>query len=140
MSDPFNKKTTKENFDLKEIDTTNSNQEDLTPEARRANLRIITGGSSGTDDPNWLNGLAEGTIFLIEKKNTNDFNCGLFQLARKAGRAAQLFMFSPDGEGITIWVNMVRFCNVHSLVHVLSVINSDYLQEKEEETTEEENG
>lgn len=80
--------------------------------------RVITGGKGGPGH-NWLSDLKEGTVFLVEPKQSGSFALGQFHLLHKLDNACHL-MDNLQGE-THIWVNPFKFSAQFNLVAILFV-------------------
>lgn len=78
--------------------------------------KLITGGK-GPPGHNWLSDLNEGTVFLVEAKQSASFALGQFHLLHKLDNAIHL-MDNLQTE-THIWVNPTKFCSQFNLVTIL---------------------
>ena len=87
--------------------------------------KLLTGGKGPSDSTNWLENLEIGTIFLIEDRQSADFNLGHFKLVDKTEKACIL---ASSVLPQPVFVNSFRFCQKYRLFEDLGTI-------KEEEDT-----
>lgn len=84
-------------------------------------LKLVSGGKEPPADGNWLRELEDGTIFLIEDKNSHDFNLGQVRLLHKEEKSIYLG-FIVNGNPITSFVNPIKFCQRYRLYETLGVV------------------
>lgn len=102
-------------------------------------IQLVSTGDKGPSDPNdWLSKLEIGTVFLIQDRNTHDFNLGMFMVQGKEeleSNKTAVFLTSNNPSPMKVAVNPSRFCQKYSLYGVLAVIKEPSEPTFEEETS-----
>lgn len=102
-------------------------------------IQLVATGDKGPTDPNdWLSPMEDGTVFLIQDRNTHDFNLGMFMLNGKEylekNRTA-CFLTSNNPHPVKIVVNPSRFCQKYQLYGIITVIKEPDAEPTFEEET-----
>lgn len=80
-------------------------------------FKLMNGGNIPPDG-NWLSSIEVGDMFLVQKKQGQEFVLGCFKMVEKTEKSCILLMQgSPD----PIFVNPVRFCVTYSLHEIINV-------------------
>jgi hypothetical protein len=88
-------------------------------------LQLLQGGKSGGDN-NWLGNLPIGSNFLVKKRNSKDFQLGIFCLAFKWTKAAHLVIIT-NGSETELYVDQKQFSKEFELFELLgrTILNDE---------------
>lgn len=74
----------------------------------------LADGEPPSGQSTWIDELEEGTIFLVEEKNSFNFVCPQFLLLEKLEKAVRLYNYTK-GDTQTFYVSKNKFCNRFAL-------------------------
>jgi hypothetical protein len=112
----------------------NNKEEEIKTMSDVTYLKSLTGGKEPPADGNWLGTLINGSIFLVEGKQSREPALGQFILMEKTARSVCLM--SPDAPGKQLWQNPHRFCGMYNLREVLGVVEIPEIPKEEEKNNE----
>jgi hypothetical protein len=88
-------------------------------------FRVITGGKGGGEPPSkskhWLNDVPEGSIFLVEERDSRNFILPQFAIDHRYGKAIKIYSYI---DGALFWTTAERFSNRFNLIEILALGSS----------------
>lgn len=83
----------------------------------------LADGEPPSESSTWIDDLEEGTIFLVEEKNSFNFVCPQFLLLEHWEHAVRLYNYTK-GDTQTFFVSKNKFCNRFALTEVISKVDN----------------
>lgn len=97
-----------------------------------ADLKLIRAGGDPPNN-NWLEALADGTIFLTQSRSDREFILGQFVLLSRTEKSVILAQANTERP---VYINPGRFCSQYTLYEIIGVMSDDPEMKQEEPTSD----